>query len=68
MALLFAALERLPAARRSVVTMHDLEGMEVVEIARRLSLTKFGVYARLYKARRELAAAVQRLRRKGARA
>src|SRR5688572_15928748 len=56
--LLFTALERLPAARRSVVTMHDLEGLEVVEIARRLSLTKFGVYARLYKARRELAAAV----------
>ena len=68
LALLFAALERLPAARRSVVTMHDLEGLEVVEIARRLSLTKFGVYARLYKARRELAAAVRRLRAEGGRA
>jgi RNA polymerase sigma-70 factor, ECF subfamily len=67
LALLFAALERLPAARRSVVTMHDLEGLEVIEIARRLSLTKFGVYARLYKARRELAAAVKRLRREAAR-
>lgn len=67
LALLSAALERLPAARRSVLVMHDLEDLEIIEIARRLSITKFGVYARLYKARRELAAAVRRLRSDGGR-
>ena len=63
LALLAAALEQVPEARRSVVVMHDLEGVEVVDIARQLSITKFGVYARLYKGRRELVAAVHRLRR-----
>ena len=67
LALLSAALERLPVARRSVLIMHDLEGREVVDIARQLSMTKFGVYARLYKGRKELASAVRRLRKEGAR-
>jgi len=61
LALLSAALERVPVGRRSVIIMHDLEGLEVSDIARRLSITKFGVYARLYKGRRELAAAARRL-------
>jgi RNA polymerase sigma-70 factor (ECF subfamily) len=65
LALLSAALERVPESRRSVLIKHDLDGHEVVEIARELSLTKFGVYARLYKARKELAAAVRRLLREG---
>jgi RNA polymerase sigma-70 factor (ECF subfamily) len=60
--LLSAALDRVPIARRSVIIMHDLEGVEVVDIARQLSITKFGVYARLYKGRRELATAARRLR------
>jgi RNA polymerase sigma-70 factor, ECF subfamily len=59
--LLSAALERVPPSRRSVVVKHDLEGLEVVDIARELSITKFGVYARLYKGRKELASAVRRL-------
>jgi RNA polymerase sigma-70 factor (ECF subfamily) len=63
LALLSAALGRVPEARRSVVVMHDLEGVEVLDIARQLSITKFGVYARLYKGRRELVAAVRRLRK-----
>jgi len=67
MALLSAALERLPGTRRSVLIMHDLEGLEVLDIARQLSITKFGVYARLYKGRKELAAAVRRLRKEGGR-
>jgi RNA polymerase sigma-70 factor, ECF subfamily len=67
LALLSAALERLPSARRSVLIMHDLEGLEIVDIARQLSLTKFGVYARLYKGRKELASAVQRLRKESVR-
>jgi RNA polymerase sigma-70 factor, ECF subfamily len=61
MVLLSAALERVPIARRSVLVMHELEGIEVVDIARKLAITKFGVYARLYKGRKELAFAVRRL-------
>ena len=61
------ALERVPIARRSVVIKHDLEGVEVVDIARELSLTKFGVYARLHKGRKELALAVHRLLKEGVR-
>ena len=67
-ALLTVALQRVPEARRSVVVLHDLEGVEVSEIARRLSITKFGVYARLHKGRKELAAAVRRLQRDRVRA
>ena len=63
LALLSAALQHVPVSRRSVVIRHDLEGLEILEIARELSITKFGVYARLYKGRKELAAAVRRLRR-----
>jgi RNA polymerase sigma-70 factor, ECF subfamily len=64
-ALLSAALERVPMARRSVLVMHELEGLEVVDIARKLAITKFGVYARLYKGRKELASAVRRLSAEG---
>jgi RNA polymerase sigma-70 factor (ECF subfamily) len=65
LALLSAALQRVPASRRSVVIKHDLEGLDVIDIARELSLTKFGVYSRLYKGRKELASAVRRLHREG---
>src|SRR6266700_149290 len=41
LALLWASLERVPVQRRSVVIMHDLEGLEVADIARQLSITKF---------------------------
>ena len=61
LAMLYAALQLVPLARRSIVIKHDLEGLEIIEIARELSMTKFGVYARLYKGRKELAAAVRRL-------
>jgi len=65
MALLSDALQRVPMSRRSVVIKHDLDGLDVIEIARELSLTKFGVYARLYKGRKELAAAIRRLHKDG---
>jgi RNA polymerase sigma-70 factor (ECF subfamily) len=65
LALLSAALQHVPVSRRAVLIKHDLEGLEVVAIARELSITKFGVYARLYKARKELASAVRRLVKKG---
>jgi RNA polymerase sigma-70 factor (ECF subfamily) len=64
-ALLHAALDRVPLPRRAVVIMHDLDGVPIVEIAKRLSVTRFGTYARLRKARKELAAAVRRLLKEG---
>lgn len=60
-ALLTAALARVPLPRRAVVVLHDLDGVPVAEIARTLSITRFGAYTRLRKARKELAAAVRRL-------
>jgi len=66
-ALLRAALEQLPMSRRAVVVMHDLDEVPIAEIARSLSITRFGAYARLRKGRRELAAAVRRLSRGEAR-
>jgi RNA polymerase sigma-70 factor, ECF subfamily len=64
-ALLMAALQRVPLPRRAVLVMHELDGIPIAEIAERLSITRFGAYARLRKAHRELAAAVQRLLREG---
>jgi RNA polymerase sigma-70 factor (ECF subfamily) len=66
-ALLFAALDRVPLPRRAVVVMHDLDGIPVTEIAQSLSITRFGTYARLRKGRKELAAAVRRLVKERAR-
>jgi RNA polymerase sigma-70 factor (ECF subfamily) len=59
LAFLKAALDCVPVERRSVVMMHDLDGVDVSDIARQLSITKFGVYARLYKGRKELASAAR---------
>ena len=64
--LLRSAMECVPAPRRAVVVMHDIEGLEIAAIARRLGMSKIGVYSRLYKGRRELAAAVRRLGRRRA--
>jgi RNA polymerase sigma-70 factor (ECF subfamily) len=64
---LMAALETVPLARRAVVIMHDLDGFSIVDVAARLSLTRFGAYARLRKARKELASALRRLLKGGGR-
>jgi RNA polymerase sigma-70 factor (ECF subfamily) len=64
-ALLQAALERVPLTRRAVLIMHELDGISIAEIAKQLSLTRFGAYARLHKGHKELAAAVRRLQRQG---
>ena len=64
-ALLHAALDRVPLPRRAVVVMHDLDGVPIAEIAKRLSISRFGTYARLRKARKELAVAVRRLLKEG---
>ena len=63
LSLLREGLERVPPARRSVVVMHELDGIEIGEIARRLGLSRIGVYTRLYKGRRELAVALRRMAR-----
>jgi len=63
LALLRAALEQVPPARRTVIVMHELDGIEIVEIARRLDMSRIGVYTRLYKGRRELASALRRMER-----
>ena len=65
--LLLAALDTVPLQRRAVVIMHDLDGFPMVEVAAKLSLTRFGAYARLRKARKELASALRRLLREGVR-
>jgi RNA polymerase sigma-70 factor (ECF subfamily) len=67
LAFLSEALARVPAGRRAVLMMHDLEGVEIVDIARQLAMTKFGVYARLYKGRKELASVARELWKEGAR-
>lgn len=64
-ALLAAALQALPMSRRAVVIMHELDELPVAEVARALSLSRLGVYARLRKGRKELARAVRRLLRDG---
>jgi len=64
--LLLAALEALPLSRRAVVVMHELDEIPIADVARRLSITRFGAYARLRKGRKELAAAVRRLSKAGA--
>ena len=65
-ALLNAGLERVPLPRRAVLVMHELDGVPMVDVARRLSISRFGAYARLRKARKELAAALGRLVKNGA--
>src|SRR5262245_1474846 len=60
-ALLMAALARVPLPRRAVLVMHELDGVPIADVARRLSISRFGAYARLRKAHKELAAAVRRL-------
>lgn len=60
-ALLMAALDHVPLYRRAVVVMHDIDGVPVFDVAQRLSMSRFGVYARLRKGRRELQAAFRRL-------
>lgn len=62
---LVAALEGVPMARRAVVIMHELDEIPIVDIARTLSISRFGAYARLRKGRKELEAAVWKLLRGG---
>jgi RNA polymerase sigma-70 factor (ECF subfamily) len=66
-ALLWTALESVPLLRRAVVVMYELDGVPIADVARTLSISRFGAYARLRKGRKELTAAVRRLSRGGSR-
>lgn len=65
--LLQAALDKVPLSRRAVVIMHELDDVPMDEVARRLSITRFGAYARLRKGLRELTTALRRLSSGGVR-
>jgi RNA polymerase sigma-70 factor (ECF subfamily) len=62
-ALVLAALERIPLPRRAVLIMRELDDVPVDEIASVLAIPLFTAYSRLRKARRELEAAVRRIRK-----
>ncbi len=60
-ALVLRALDRVPMPRRAVLIMHDIDGLEMNEVAAALSIYRFTGYSRLRKARSEFAAAVKSL-------
>jgi len=64
-AVVMAALERIPLARRGVLVMHDIDDVPVREVASVLELPLFTVYSRLRKARRELESAIRRMLKEG---
>lgn len=53
------ALDALPIAQRSVYVLHEIEGLEMVEIASALDCSKFTAYARLYAARKRVEGALR---------
>jgi len=52
------ALGALPMTQRSVFVLHEIEGLEMTEIARALDCSKFTAYARLYAARKRVDSAL----------
>ena len=64
-AILMAALQRVPLARRAVLIMHDIDGVPMHDVAAALAIPRFTAYSRLRKARRELAKAARRLMKEG---
>lgn len=63
-ALVLAALERVPLARRAVFVMHELDEVEMRTVAATLSIPLFTAYSRLRKARKEFEAAVRMLQQR----
>jgi RNA polymerase sigma-70 factor (ECF subfamily) len=57
--LLGAALERLPAAQRAVVTLRDLEGLDSDEVCRLLELTEINQRTLLHRGRQALRRALE---------
>ena len=66
-ALVLKALARIPIAKRAVLIMHDIDGLEMSEIATALSIYRFTGYSRLHKARKEFSEAVLSLSGEGER-
>jgi RNA polymerase sigma-70 factor (ECF subfamily) len=60
--LLLKALGRVPLERRAVLVMHDVDEMGMREVATQLEIPLFTAYSRLRKARKELDAALTRLK------
>jgi RNA polymerase sigma-70 factor (ECF subfamily) len=52
------ALEGLPLQQRSVFVLHEVEGLDMREVAAALACSKFTAYARLYAARRHITRAL----------
>ncbi|MDZ4697950.1 MAG: sigma-70 family RNA polymerase sigma factor [Deltaproteobacteria bacterium] len=55
------ALQKLPPKQRAVFIMHEIAGLDVVEVARAVGVPRFTVYSRLREGRRAFSAAVKRL-------
>lgn len=53
-----AALASLPAPQRAVFVLFEIEGVDMREVAEAMGCSKFTVYARLYAARKHVAAAL----------
>lgn len=60
-ALVLRALSLIPMDRRAILIMHDIDGLEMTEIASALSIYRFTGYSRLRRARADFAAAVKSL-------
>jgi RNA polymerase sigma-70 factor (ECF subfamily) len=59
--LVVAALQAIDLKRRAVFVLHELDGVEMSEIARALEIPANTAYSRLRAARAEFAAAIKRL-------
>jgi RNA polymerase sigma-70 factor (ECF subfamily) len=55
------ALEQLPIPQRSAFVLHEIEGLDMHEVARALDCPKFTAYARLYAARKHVTNALRSL-------
>ncbi|MBN1607828.1 MAG: sigma-70 family RNA polymerase sigma factor [Polyangiaceae bacterium] len=66
-ALVLAALQQIPLARRAVLLMYDLDQTSMQEVAATLAIPLFTAYSRLRKARLELRTNITRIQRRSAR-
>jgi RNA polymerase sigma-70 factor, ECF subfamily len=55
------ALQKLPPKQRAIFVLHEIQGMDVVEIAHAVGVPRFTVYSRLREGRRVFSDAVKRL-------
>lgn len=55
------ALQKLPAKQRAVFILHEIQGLDVVEVARAVGVPRFTVYSRLRQGRLVFSEAVKRM-------